>query len=119
VDFSYYLDPITNHYADFQGTASRKAYWMFFLFNFIIQFVGSIVVFGVLGILHLWILGYLVLIAYVLAVFLPSVAIAVRRLHDAGMSGLWLLAGFVPAVGWIIVLVLLCLPPKAPYGVVA
>ncbi len=81
-------------YADFKGRARRKEYWMFVLFNFIISFVMSLLGLVVLS----WI--------YTVAVFIPSLAVCVRRLHDIGKSGWWLLISFIPLIGliWLIVL---------------
>jgi uncharacterized membrane protein YhaH (DUF805 family) len=107
MDFSYYLDPIQNHYFDFQGVTGRKAYWMFVLINFLISVALGIV----LTIVHLYPLGSL----YSLAVLLPGLGIGVRRMHDTGKSGWWLLVGLIPIVGWIWVIYLLCQPSTAPY----
>ncbi len=108
MDFNYYLDPITKHYFDFQGVATRQAFWMFFLFNFVISIVLGVV----LAIVHLAPLSWL----YSLAVLLPTLGLGVRRLHDTGMSGLWILVGLIPIIGWIILIYLYCQPTKAPYG---
>jgi uncharacterized membrane protein YhaH (DUF805 family) len=107
MDFSYYLDPIQNHYFDFQGVTGRKAYWMFVLINFLISLALAIV----LAIVHLGPLGGL----YSLAVLLPGLGIGVRRMHDTGKSGWWLLVAFIPLVGWIWAIYLLCQPSTAPY----
>ena len=77
MDFNWYLDPITNHYVDFEGVVGRKPFWMFALFNFLIALGLSIV----LNIIHLSPLSGL----YHLAVLLPSLGLGVRRLHDIGI----------------------------------
>lgn len=46
---------------------------------------------------------------YSLGVFLPGLAVAVRRLHDTGRSGWWLLVGFLPVIGLIVLLVFMVL----------
>ncbi len=89
---------VLKKYIVFSGRASRKEYWMFFLFNIIIVFVlgfieGLIGNFGIVGIL------------YSLAVLLPSLAVSVRRLHDTDRSGWWLLVALVPLIGSIALLV--------------
>ncbi len=98
---NWYLSCLKEHYADFKGRARRKEYWMFVLFNFIASWVlmllGSLIKFP-------W-LGYI----YALAVLVPSLAVLVRRLHDTGRSGWWFFIGFVPIVGGIWLLVLMCL----------
>ncbi|MGP0587489.1 DUF805 domain-containing protein [Paenibacillus timonensis] len=99
----WYLKVLKN-YVGFQGRARRKEYWMFVLFNiiaaFVLGFIGGLInqAFGL-------ILGYV----YGLAVLLPSLAVAVRRLHDTGRSGWMLLLSLIPLVGSIIVLVFLCM----------
>ena len=66
-------------YATFQGRARRKEYWMFFLCNCLIYFA-----IGLVGSSELVLLYYLV-------VLVPSVAVAVRRMHDVGKSGWFVL----------------------------
>ena len=95
----WYLKVVRDNYANFNGRASRQEYWMFFLFNVIFAFVAGFVD-GFFG------LGFLYLL-YVLAVFIPGLAVGVRRLHDVGKSGWFLLISLIPLVGaiWLIVLV--------------
>ena len=94
-------------YADFAGRARRKEYWMFLLFNFIISFV-----FGFIDGLCGWVsqdigLGILGGI-YSLFMFVPHLAVSIRRLHDIGKSGWNILFGFIPIVGSIMLLVWFC-----------
>ena len=77
---------VMSKYAQFSGRAGRREFWMFVLINMIISFVLGFV----LGMVGLPKLAYL----YSLAVFVPSIAVAVRRLHDTGKSGLWYLIAF-------------------------
>lgn len=94
-------------YADFSGRARRKEYWMFVLFNIIVAIIAGIID-GVLGLINpeigLGVFGGL----YSLAVFIPSIAVAVRRLHDIGKSGLYYLLGLIPLVGAIVLLIWFC-----------
>jgi len=96
---NYYL-AVLKKYAVFNGRAQRAEYWYFVLFNFIIGFVLSLLG-GLLG--HG--LNYLGNI-YSLAVLVPGSAVAIRRLHDIGKSGWWLLLGLIPIIGWIWLIVL-------------
>ena len=89
----WYLD-VLKKYAVFSGRARRKEYWMFFLFNLIIAFVLGFIE-GLLG--SPGIIGIL----YSLAVMIPGIAVCVRRLHDTGRSGWWLLIGLIPIIGFI------------------
>ncbi|HWD95044.1 MAG TPA: DUF805 domain-containing protein [Acidimicrobiales bacterium] len=90
-------------YAVFNGVASRSEYWWFFLFNFLID-----IVLAVLGQATIRGLVSLVLL-------LPSLAVGVRRMHDAGRSGWWILTTIIPPWG----IYLLCTPTKTtnnPYA---
>jgi uncharacterized membrane protein YhaH (DUF805 family) len=88
-------------YVDFKGRASRAEYWWFALFVALVYVVGL-----VLSSIDETV-GSVVLIVGILAVILPQIAAAVRRLHDTGKSGAWYLIAFVPYVGSIVLIVLL------------
>ncbi|GAA1119836.1 MULTISPECIES: DUF805 domain-containing protein [Kitasatospora] len=92
----WYLAVLKN-YAGFGGRARRKEYWMFALVNFAIYVVLAIV--G--SLLDTSLLTAL----YGLAVLVPSLAVTVRRLHDTGRPGLWILIGLVPLIGAIVLIV--------------
>ena len=96
-------------YADFQGRSRRKEYWMFFLFIILCAIVIGIIE-GILGLNEMvgGLYGPLSLL-FILAIFLPSLAVQVRRFHDQDKSGWFVLLGFIPLVGGIIVLVFMCL----------
>lgn len=97
-------------YATFRGRARRKEYWTFSLLSILFGFVIMLAV-GVIGTFILAaipdpepvqagaLLGALANAAYTLAVFIPTVAVTVRRLHDTGRSGWWL---FIPVVNFIL-----------------
>jgi uncharacterized membrane protein YhaH (DUF805 family) len=108
----YYLDVIKN-YVKFDGRARRKEYWMFVLFNVIFSFVASIID-SVAGLTYTSSgnsYGYasvgIISSLYSLAVLLPTIGVGIRRLHDIGKSGWWLLISLVPLAGPIWLLVLL------------
>ena len=114
---NWYLQALKK-YADFSGRARRREYWFFVLFNIIISVVLSVcdVVLGTysaaasVGILS----GI-----YTLAVLIPGIAVTVRRLHDTGRSGWWLLIALVPIVGWIVLLIFMLIdsqPAPNAYG---
>ena len=94
-----YKDIILKKYFCFEGRAGRKEFWLFFLANFIIGLILSFI--PVLG----WILQGI----YSLAILLPGLGVAARRLHDTGKSGWLQLLGLIPFIGWIIVLILCAL----------
>lgn len=79
-------------YVNFDGCASRSEFWWWFLFTVIVSLVCRQVSFGLAG-------------AFSLATLLPSIAVGVRRLHDANRSGWWMLLYLLPVIGWIILIV--------------
>jgi len=103
---------VMKQYADFNGRARRKEYWMFVLFNIIASIILSIIdsAIGTYGALT----GL-----YSLVVLIPSLAVGVRRLHDSGKSGWMLLVAFIPVIGFIWLLILLITegtPGENQYG---
>jgi uncharacterized membrane protein YhaH (DUF805 family) len=106
---------VLKSYADFKGRARRKEYWMFTLFNiiaaliamFIDRLLGTSFHINVGGVEQSLMYGYVYLV-YVLAVFIPGLAVLVRRLHDVGKSGWFFLVALIPIAGAIWLLVLLC-----------
>ncbi|MDP3917869.1 MAG: DUF805 domain-containing protein [Candidatus Woesebacteria bacterium] len=91
----YYIEAIKK-YAVFKGRSSRKQYWMFVLFNFIISLV-LVLVEVLLGIDSNSVLSNI----YSMAVLIPSIAIGVRRMHDLDKSGWFLL---IPIYNFILTL---------------
>jgi uncharacterized membrane protein YhaH (DUF805 family) len=108
---------VLRQYVDFTGRARRTEYWMFILFSFIILIVlgvldnlmGMAFVPGSYGPLGL---------IYILAVFLPSLGVGVRRLHDTGRSGWWMLLAPIPLVGIVLIVFLAIEGDRGPnaYG---
>ena len=102
-------------YVDFSGRARRREYWMFVLVNVVIVIVLSVIdtLLGTGGFRatagggSFYAANSLGLLSglYTLAVLLPSIAVTVRRLHDTDRSGWWILLGFIPIIGGIILLV--------------
>lgn len=109
---------VLKNYAVFRGRARRKEYWYFFLTNVVISIVlafldnamgnsGAGEGAGALG------------TVYSLAILIPSIAVGVRRLHDTGRNGWWMLLGLIPLVGALILLYFFVLdsqPGSNEYG---
>ncbi|UOQ53678.1 DUF805 domain-containing protein [Hymenobacter cellulosivorans] len=93
-------------YADFSGRARRKEYWMFILFQILASIAAGIVD-GVLGTGFEYGSG-MISVLVSLGLFLPGLAVGVRRLHDVNKSGWFWLIVFIPLVGAIWLLVLAC-----------
>lgn len=114
--FNIYIDTLKNNYSNHEGRASRKEYWLFFLANSIVAFI-----IGLLGgLVGLPIIGRI----YALAVMVPGICIGIRRLHDTGRSGYWILLPLT-VIGSVVLLVFYCMPSTPgdnaygsnPYGV--
>ena len=96
---------LTQNYCNFSGRASRSEYWWFYLFTCIVSWVVSIVVSLFSSDLSTM---YIASMVVGLAFLLPSLGIAVRRLHDIGKSGWWMFISLIPLIGAIILLVWWC-----------
>ncbi|ANU22582.1 DUF805 domain-containing protein [Planococcus donghaensis] len=84
---------------DFKSRSRRKEYWMFILWTTIISVVLSIIEI-VAGLEIAPDIGLLSTI-FTLVILIPSISVTVRRLHDIGRTGWWLLLSFIPILGWI------------------
>ena len=113
---NWYLDAIKNKYVLFTGRARRMEFWYFTLFNIIVSVCLGLLdsMFGLLmmgvGVLQL---------VYALVILLPSLGVSVRRLHDTGRSGWWLLIALLPIIGGIVLIIFMILdsnPGSNRYG---
>ncbi|MFP3715098.1 DUF805 domain-containing protein [Puerhibacterium sp. TATVAM-FAB25] len=118
MSFPESIRTVFSKYATFSGRARRSEYWWWALFTYLVSFVLAVVVAAVAmpttdpvtgsptgaGAVMV---GLYALV--MLALVLPSLAVAVRRLHDTDKAGWWVLLNAVPFVGPIVVLVLLAL----------
>ena len=109
-------------YAQFSGRSRRKEYWMFVLLIFIIYVIAmildSLLGFGTTtryadvsetgAAAGFNSSGGIITLLAMLALFLPSLAVAIRRLHDTDRSGWWILIGLIPLIGGIVLLVFYC-----------
>ena len=95
-------------YADFSGRARRKEYWIFSLINYIIIFFLYILQIVMIE-STLWLIFPIIFFLYAVAVFLPGLAVNIRRLHDIGKSGWWYIIYLIPIIGAIWLTVLMCL----------
>ena len=87
------------NYANFSGRARRKEYWFFILVQFGVILIASVIdsiIFKKPSVLYM---------LTALALFIPSLAVSVRRLHDIGKSGWWYLICLIPLIGAILLIV--------------
>ena len=109
---------VLKKYLVFSGRASRSEYWYFVLFNIIVSAILTAIDIaigsgtaettmsadaGASMSVNMGILSGI----YSLAVFLPTLAVSIRRLHDTDHSGWWIFINLIPLIGWIIYLVFL------------
>ena len=98
MNFADAVRSVFSKYATFTGRARRSEFWWFVLFSAIVNTVASVLD-AVVG-------NKLIEILVTLALLLPSLAVTVRRLHDTGRSGWWILIALIPLIGVIVLLVL-------------
>ena len=80
---------LTQKYVAFEGRARRPEFWWFFLFQLIVMIAASAI-------------HTIVYYVAMLALLLPAVGVGMRRLHDTGKSGWWMLLGLIPLVGLVL-----------------
>lgn len=111
-------------YVDFEGRSTRSDYWFAYLANMltVIAFYVLLAIFG--GIASATESSFLAVISFIIlfiffafgiAACLPGIAVTVRRLRDAGYNWPYIFVAFIPFVGGIILIVLLCKPTKVEY----
>ena len=102
---TYFVDNLKNRYAKFDGRANRREYWYFVLFYFLISSIAGLIDATIINPMLLGqtpmesARGGMLQMIVTLGLMIPSIAIGIRRLHDIGKKGWWILLGFVPFVG--------------------
>ncbi|QKE72042.1 DUF805 domain-containing protein [Arthrobacter citreus] len=98
---SWYIKVLKNSF-NFSGRARRKEYWRFTLTNTLINFLIT----GVLVSTKASFVVNIMAIIYNVLMFIPSLSVSIRRLHDIGKNGWWLLISVLPFL-WVLPLFLL------------
>ena len=111
-------------YVDFEGRSTRSDYWfacsahllIFFTWYLLLAvFERMVAETGSSDLFTIGVILLLIFFAYGIAACLPGIALTVRRLRDAGYNWPYIFVAFIPFVGWIILIVLLCKPTKVEY----
>jgi uncharacterized membrane protein YhaH (DUF805 family) len=101
---------VTTQYFDFNGRTRRQVFW-YYVLAYVVIYVAVSIIESVLGFGGGWtpygfihyspkpLTGLLTL-----ALLLPNLGIAARRLHDIDRSAWWLLLGVIPIVGWLVLI---------------
>lgn len=123
----WYTKVLIHNYANFSGRARRSEYWYYILMNVII-FIALIILFGIFSSISDDFEDIFIGLLFIcfLVIIIPSLAVIVRRLHDIGKSGTYYFVRFIPIIGPIWLLILLCTEgdkghnrygndPKKPY----
>ena len=123
MSFGQAVSSFFSNYANFQGRTQRSGYWWVVLFLVLVSFVLWFVDLQLFA--GLWSQDLLdqgsgpLSIVFGLAIIVPVIALGVRRLHDTNRSGWWVLLGFIPIIGSIVLFVFYVLdstPGDNQYG---
>lgn len=101
---TWFIDCLKNKYATFEGRARRKEYWFYVLF-YCLAIIALAIVDGIAGTFSKQAEIGLLSGLFILATFVPTLAVTVRRLHDTNRSGWWVLINLIPILGGIVVFV--------------
>ncbi len=86
-----------DNYVNFDGRASRPAFWWWTLFSILVAVAANIVD-AIVG-------SPIFSLVVSLGLFLPNLSVAIRRLHDIDRTGWWILIAFIPLIGLIVLLI--------------
>lgn len=103
---NWYLE-VLKKYVVFSGRARRKEYWIFGLIN-LIAFIVLLLIDILIGTFDYESEHGILSSIYVLITFLPNLAVSIRRLHDIGKSGWWVMIFLIPIIGQIVLLIFMC-----------
>ncbi|MGH7028004.1 DUF805 domain-containing protein [Brevundimonas sp.] len=113
--WAYFVRCIRQKYIDGEGRARRLEYWSFILFAWLTMMAAFLPFFFAVGLAadsELTVLTLLPPVLWALFLIIPGICLAVRRLHDVGLSGWLYLVTFIPYVGGIFMLVVACIPSQ-------
>ena len=106
---SAFKNVVMNNYANFDGRLGRAEFWWFYLMDTLIAVAIAVVTAMIFQSAKA---VYIAVGAYSVILLLPMLSAEVRRLHDIGLSGWWLLVALIPYLGGLMILIFLVMPPK-------
>ncbi|WP_437556581.1 DUF805 domain-containing protein [Acidithiobacillus sulfuriphilus] len=106
---SAFKNVVMNNYANFDGRLGRAEFWWFYLMDTLIAVAIAVVTAMIFQSAKA---VYIAVGAYYVILLLPMLSAEVRRLHDIGLSGWWLLVTLIPYLGGLMILIFLVMPPK-------
>jgi uncharacterized membrane protein YhaH (DUF805 family) len=104
--FGQAVSSVFANYFNFKSRASRSEYWYYALFLLIAGLATLLIDFAILGPVDIGPVN----VIFTLATMIPSLAVSVRRLHDIGRSGWFVLLGIIPLIGIILLIYWWCQP---------
>ncbi len=103
---------VIKNYAGFSGRAGRKEFWMFYLV-YILIFIAIGIVSAILP-QSIGSMVSMLSVVFALALFIPTIAVSIRRLHDTDRSGWWMLLGMIPLVNFYVLYLLIIEGTQGP-----
>ncbi len=100
----YWTKLALSRWQDYQGRSRRREYWYFYLSSMIVGFAAQLLISFLIPVLGNAICTLLLFLVGI-AIFIPYLAVLIRRLHDTGKSGWWALLNLLPLIGAIILIV--------------
>ena len=113
--WGYFKRAITSKYASFTGRATRKEYWSYVLFamlGYLVLGLAGLAVDNAVGTGDEPAVMIILVVLFGLAIMLPGLAVTVRRQHDIGLSGWFILLGLIPTFGSLIIIVFALIPSQ-------
>jgi uncharacterized membrane protein YhaH (DUF805 family) len=106
--FGQAISSVFANYFNFKSRASRSEYWYFALFLLIAGLASFLIDFAILGPVEIGPVN----VIFTLATMIPSLAVSVRRLHDIGRSGWFILLALIPLIGILVLIYWWCQPSE-------
>lgn len=101
-----FKDVVSNKYAQFSGRANKSEFWQYVLVYFLITAALTVIsnIFGGVKPLRMFFMILSAIVSF--ALLIPTIGVSVRRMHDIGKSGGWVLVNLIPFIGtlWFIIL---------------